>query len=95
VAQGLLCDPGVGHRFRAGRERRYSILFFSKSFNLLGYNAALTFFAGAEPAAPDESCGQLDAFGGPLRRPAGANLISPHRTGWASRSGRSSRAEFI
>jgi len=95
MAQKLRCDHRRGGSLFAGRQRGYALLFIAQRFGLCSKNLAQTFFAGAEPAAPDEDGRRLDASGRRDSNARGANLVSAHRTRWAAYAERSSRTEFV
>lgn len=94
MAQELLRDRRFYCRDFARRERGYSLLFPSDFF-IFSKNLAQTFVAGANSAASDQQCVQLDASGGAIRRPASAHFISQHCRRWASDPERSPRNKFV
>jgi hypothetical protein len=94
MAEDWLRDRGFAGGVCAGRECRNSLL-FPTEFGILSKNLAQTFFTGAEPAAPDQECGELDAVGGSHHRSGSADDLSAHGSGWVSHAQHSSRKEPI
>lgn len=71
-------------RIRADRERRYALLCAPAFFGIRQPDGSQAFVAGANSAAPDEKCNELDAAGGTDRHSASWNLLSPYCPGWTT-----------
>ena len=95
MAQKLCCARRCARRVFARRKCCYSLLFSGEFLGLLSKDLAPPFVARADPAAPDEEHGELDASGRPHGRPGGADLVPEYRSRRGSHIQRSSRTESL